>query len=319
MLRQRNNVEEALFTEVHKGRIHIIKRIINTAPANLPINYDDLLSEAAYRDNVEMVKLFLEKGANIHANNDDAFRRGKTLKMKICLLENGGGNFEEDYRNLVLAVCQGNTEKVIQLVENGGDVRRHNDLLFLYAVNFRFHDIVKYLISKGAYVRVNDGEAIITASRFSDIRMVKILVKNGAKISAQGYKSVYQAIYSKHDADKIIKYFIKKDLNVFHVNNNSIIFLSTSIKNGYYLLKLLFAKNKHYSVFAGSVFWSDLFNSDSFRHIKYIFKKRAFIYYDHYNEQCKLDAIQKTTNKRIHLLSRKGFLIKQKQPFYVIK
>lgn len=136
-------------------------------PGNQNPNSD--LLDAVSRNDTVIVKLLLEKGADINTKFD-------------------GGSTP-----LHLAASNGYTEIVKLLIDNGADVNAQNDLgntpLHLAADN-GYTEIVKYLIEKGADVNVKsdtDWTPLNAAAESGSTEIVKLLLEKGADINAKDW------------------------------------------------------------------------------------------------------------------------------------
>jgi hypothetical protein len=125
-----------------------------------------LLYAAASNNNSEMVKYFVENGADVN-----------TI----------GNNGETP---LYLAVFFNKLDLVTYLVEHGADVNTTDDFgkppLHVAASNNKL-DIVKYLVEHGADVNTknNNKKTPLHYACFSDLEMVKFLVEHGADVRAK--------------------------------------------------------------------------------------------------------------------------------------
>jgi ankyrin repeat protein len=90
-----------------------------------------LLRWASQNGHIEVVKLLLEKGANIHADDDFSLRIASQqghLEVVKLLIENGANvNAQDDY-SLRWASQNGHIEVVKLLLENGADIHAVGDL-----------------------------------------------------------------------------------------------------------------------------------------------------------------------------------------------
>lgn len=116
-------------------------------------NNNDALSVAAKFGHLEIVKLLLAAGADIHTTYD---------------------------RALINAVDYGHLEVVRLLLEKGADVEANNNLALSLAVGNNYLEIVKLLLDNGADIH-NDDEIIIFIARKCDNKqMIELLLDRGA-------------------------------------------------------------------------------------------------------------------------------------------
>jgi ankyrin repeat protein len=96
-------------------------------------HYDDALHWAASNGYLEVCKLLLENGADVHAWNDHSFRRAaENGHSEVCrlLLEHGADIHAEDDGALRWAALNGHFEICKFLLENGADLTVFKTLSF---------------------------------------------------------------------------------------------------------------------------------------------------------------------------------------------
>ncbi|KAF5353857.1 hypothetical protein D9758_010567 [Tetrapyrgos nigripes] len=151
----------------------------------------DRLHNAARDGNLDIVKVFVENGADVNA---------------------GGGLYGFA---LQAAAYGGHLDIVKYLVEKGADVNSKGGV-YGFAVQAAADrmDIVKYLVEKGADVNAEGGYygfALQAAARWGYLEIVKYLVEKGAGINAEGGKhgSALQAAAYWGRLD-VVKYFVQE-------------------------------------------------------------------------------------------------------------
>jgi ankyrin repeat protein len=148
--------------EINKSGERPVMNLIRAVSPNIggtPLMY------AASSRNIEVVRLLLEKGADVNARHSG----------------NGGA--------LMLAAQMGNPGIVKLLVEKGADVNLRNDYGYtalMYAATAESNDpeLIKPLLAGGAEVNLNadDGETALTlAGRKGKTEIVRLLKQAGAK------------------------------------------------------------------------------------------------------------------------------------------
>jgi len=108
-----------------------------------------LLKYSAGDGLIEIVKYLVEKGADVHVNNDEALK---------------------------FASFKGRLEVVKYLVENGADVHIYDYALRYASIKGHF-EIVRYLVENGADIHVNNDEALKWASKYGHLEIVEYLSK----------------------------------------------------------------------------------------------------------------------------------------------
>ena len=179
------NLENLLFYSIYKDNLDIIKLTINLG-ANLDsINGSRLLSYAISEENLYLVKLAIDNGAEVNAI--------KKYTPQIPLIE---------------AVKKGNIDIVRLLIDSGADanIKNHlgkNSLFFVSS-----EDIAKLLIDSGVDVNIKDymGNSALFYNSSEDI--AKLLINSGADINIKNRyeKTVlfYQVERNNYDLAKLL-------------------------------------------------------------------------------------------------------------------
>jgi ankyrin repeat protein len=116
------------------------------------------LVEACTSGDLERVKEFLDRGANIHALNDYPLRwSGYT----------------------------GHVEVVRLLLDRGADIHALNDLALRWSAQNGRLEVVGLLLDRGANIHANDDDALRFSARGGHLEVVRLLLDRGANIHAQ--------------------------------------------------------------------------------------------------------------------------------------
>jgi ankyrin repeat protein len=119
------------------------------------------LINAAKLGYFDIVKYLVDKGANIHAYDENS---------------------------LILASDGGHLDVVKYLVDNGADVNAGYGDALIYASRNGHLDVVKYLAEMGADIHAEHDSALSFASGEGHLDVVKFLVERGADVNtAEGY------------------------------------------------------------------------------------------------------------------------------------
>ena len=122
-----------------------------------------ILSLCASKNNIEMIKLLVELGANINVIVKDVYG------IMDC--------------SLITISCKCNNLTMTKfLLDNGIDVNADNGRPLYYSSTYGYYDTVKLLIEYGA--NINNDKAIMAAILFGQYDIVKLLLDNGANLSA---------------------------------------------------------------------------------------------------------------------------------------
>jgi hypothetical protein len=113
--------------------------------------HDDLtLLRSVEDEHLDMVKFLIKNGANIHAQDDLALRRSaykNNLDMAKHLIENGANIHARDDLALRWSVEDGYLDMVKLLVENGADIHARGDRALEVSTHCGYHEITEYLQS----------------------------------------------------------------------------------------------------------------------------------------------------------------------------
>jgi len=120
---------------------------------------------------LEVIKELIEKGANIHADDDHALR---------------------------WASSEGHFGVVKFLIEKGSNVHADNDYALIWASYNGHLGVVKFLIEKGANVHADNDRALIWASYNGHIKTLKFLIEKGANVHIDSDRALRWASLNGH-------------------------------------------------------------------------------------------------------------------------
>jgi ankyrin repeat protein len=121
------------------------KLLLKLAP---PSHVTYLLNFLSNFEHIEIVKLIIEVGIDIHANNDKLFIRSCSngfLEISKLLLEHGANVHADNDDAFRLACTNGHLEVVKLLLQNGANMHVNNDISFKQAKILKKYHIVEYL------------------------------------------------------------------------------------------------------------------------------------------------------------------------------
>ncbi|KAK6496744.1 hypothetical protein TWF481_001732 [Arthrobotrys musiformis] len=168
-------VGKLLLSAVGEGHEELVELLLGTNKIDLEVRNQDgrtLLMEAMYRGKFKMVRLLLEKGADITATGSD----GQTM--------------------LAYAVSSGNEDLVRFLLDNGSNIEaadREGKTPLFYAVSSGNEDLVRFLLDSGSNIEAADREGktplfyAVYANRYSprdNEAVLRLLLGRGADIEA---------------------------------------------------------------------------------------------------------------------------------------
>ncbi len=146
-------------------------------PSGLKYNKDKGLRWASANGHLAVVKYLVERGADIHTDNNIA---------------------------LSFASENGHLPVVKYLVKNKADIRADNDYALRHASEYGHLPVVKYLVERGADIHALNDDALRIASYNGHLPVVKYLVEHKANIHANNNEALRNASIKGHL--KIVKY-----------------------------------------------------------------------------------------------------------------
>jgi ankyrin repeat protein len=208
-----------LFQAIYQGDAAAVRKLLADDPklANTPNEHGHLPLQAALRGrNLELAKILLDAGADIHARERDTgtplhFAAANGPKQAVELLLARGARVDshtvhDDFTPLHWAASHGQREIVALLLAKGADVNGgHTGQNLkppwspLYAaVKNRHTEVAKLLIAKGARVetadRVRDSSPLTAATEAGDRALVRLLLAHTKGVPPDG--AFYQALQS---------------------------------------------------------------------------------------------------------------------------
>jgi len=201
---------------VYKCGVYIIKQIISNFRLKNNDIYRELISStnlrhfydavqtyyfniftlacqvACLNDNYDVIKLLLEHGANVRANDN-----------YVIQMASKNNNY--------------NVAKL--LIEKGAEVNANNNYTLKIASDNNNQDITKLLIENGADIHAVNEYSLKCAVRNGNIEILKLLMNKGANIySVRNYDIKIALCRGYYD---IIKLLMERILNGININNNT--------------------------------------------------------------------------------------------------
>lgn len=180
-----------------------------------------LLLESGAIATIDLLSLQPEVGNALHR----ATREGELEIVKLLIQRGANINIEnlQDLTALDLAVINKNTEIVKFLISQNADVNRVNTRGVTPLIYSNSLEITRLLLEAGATATINHvsdrGSALHRAAPMGDLKMIKFLIQHGANIhieSLQGLTALDLAVM--YGITNVVKFLIRKNVDVNRVN-----------------------------------------------------------------------------------------------------
>ncbi|KAI7759595.1 hypothetical protein LZL87_013996 [Fusarium oxysporum] len=208
------------------------------------------LTLASYYGHRVLVKLLLEKGADVESKDDKygrtplswASRNGHVAVVKLLLEKGADVESKDEDRGTPLscAVENGHEAIVKLLLEKGADVEskdNHGRTPLLWAARNGNEAIVKLLLKKDANVKSegDDGWTPLSwAARNGNEAIVKLLLEKGADVESEDrFRQTPLSWAARNKNEAIVKLLLKKDANVKSEGDDGRTPLSWATGNGH--------------------------------------------------------------------------------------
>ena len=120
-------------------------------------------------DNVDIFEYLIEKGANVHADDDFALgwsAENGHLDVVKYLIENGANVYAGYDYALRCSAYNGHLDVVKYLIEKGADVHANNDYALRQSAKYGYLDVVKFLVENGAHIHANNDYALHKSAKY---------------------------------------------------------------------------------------------------------------------------------------------------------
>ena len=147
---------------VSHGYSHLAMKIMLNNDGSID-NINNQFLKASQRGYPDIIKLLINLGANVHAQNNKA---------------------------VISASQNGHSSVVKLLIESGADIHVRDNQAIISASWQGHLSVIKLLIESGADINARDNEAIISASLRGHSSVVKLLIESGADILSRDILSI---------------------------------------------------------------------------------------------------------------------------------
>ena len=190
-----------------------------------------LLIKSAINGNLEEVRSLVERGANIHAQDDEALKSSAAkghLNVVKYLLERGADIHAQDDKALIESAAKGHLDIVKYLIESGAHIHAQDDYALKLSAYNGHLEVVKYLVERGANIHAQDDYALRFSAEKGYLEIVKYLVERGANIHAQTNEALRWSVAEGHL--HIVKYLVERGADIHAQDDRALRF---SAEKGY--------------------------------------------------------------------------------------
>jgi ankyrin repeat protein len=208
------------------GNLKLVKYLIDEK--NVDISYNDYTAMCIAADNnqIDVIKYFLERGANIEADN---------------------------YYMLRTACNEGYFELVKYLIKLGSDIHILEDYPLLCSAHKNHDNIVKYLLEHGANINSKNNYVFKLACSKNYYNILKLAIEYKTNVNCDG---IVKAV--KHNFKKIVKYILENTNISIDIKNQALEI--ATLNNNFVIIRLLLKHGAHVTkqVILNSIIVNDL-------------------------------------------------------------
>ena len=170
--------------------------------------------KAAQNNQIDELKNLLDRGADIHANDDEALKlsaeHGHLEVVKFLVAQMA--NIYADDDALGWAAGNGHLEIVKFLLSQGANIHADDDCALKRSA-FKGHlEVVKFLVKKGADIHANNDESLRWAANRGHLETVKFLLTRGANVQANDNEALKESARNGHDdVWRVLSAFIQEE------------------------------------------------------------------------------------------------------------
>ena len=229
-----NNNYDALKTLIAKNDLQMFEKILDDSNIDIRFDNDVLLAVAVIHNNIDMVKYLLDKGLDIHSNDDFAIKiscitntDGAILRLFIdeYKIDTSNNEFIDIALEKKMEVC------VKMLVQHGANVFFDDGVRFIDFINIKNDSFFDNLL-----LEINDYDLLLQrAIKRGLYRSTELLLKYGANIKIIEVTHLFNVIRYKNIIFLKMLISCGFDLNVLNMyqpSDESINFVSKLLNAG---------------------------------------------------------------------------------------
>ncbi|KKP94624.1 MAG: hypothetical protein US13_C0017G0002 [candidate division TM6 bacterium GW2011_GWE2_36_25] len=193
-------LDEDLIEAAKNGDTIEVEELLDRG-ANVHAQDDFVLRWAARNGHTDTVRLLLDRGANIHARDDYALRcaaaNGHTDTARL-LLDRGANIHADENEALRFAAGNGHTDTVRLLLDRGANIHADDDFALIGAAYNGHTDTARLLLDHSANIHADENEALRFAAGNGHTDTARLLLDRGANIHARDDHALRWAAGSGH-------------------------------------------------------------------------------------------------------------------------
>jgi len=201
---------DPLLDAIKQDNKEIIELLVEAWPDLARVDSDRPLRYAASSQNKDLVEYFLDKGADVHAREDEAFRIScarEEMETIQLLLDRGANIQAQSNEALSFSINQDRPELLQFLIENGANPHDRQKGQFMhFAAVTGSEECIKILLKAGVCAEGEDNNPVTWAAANGHVGAVDLLAKNGADLTAGGNRPLANAI--KYKKPEVVEYLL---------------------------------------------------------------------------------------------------------------
>ena len=244
------NFDNVLSTSIKCVHYNVIKMLLENKICSLAITdvkntvLDIIRSSSGYSTNInkfDVIKLLSEYGLDIISIKDKLYDyaiRSNNVNMVKFLMSKLAISMVNLVNLVNFIVCREYSDEILFALLEHTSITDITHVMFIKAIIYRNHSIVKLLIDKGADIHAVDSEALAIAVKHDKYEIVKLLIECGIHTIKNNYiflLAVKRGVY------EIVKLLLECGIN-FHINEEESFLLA--IKSNHVKITELFLQRK---------------------------------------------------------------------------
>lgn len=188
-----NEDNYALKVAVVNNSIDILKYLLLNSNIDIHVDNDYCIKVACQGGHYEIVKMLMSAGANFRIDEDYPFRVtqsfggvlnqiGDRINITKLLIENGADIHAKNDYAFAIACEHNDLEMVKTLLHYGANIHANDDLGLLNAVSCNYYEMVHFLIESGANIHAQNSKALLTSISHGYYDITQLLIKSGCNI-----------------------------------------------------------------------------------------------------------------------------------------